>query len=229
VRNLLTQTAWYSLLGIACLLARPLAADTFTDGFEGASINPFWTASGPGTASLTTSAAHSGSQSLQLATSPTWPWYADLSHDFGIEQMGSVSIYVQSQLCCGSSADIALRRANGDWANIQQLDTGGFQTRVFIGGVESGYFFGSSTPLSWYLFEISTDLNGVTVKLDGTTVLTNASITSFQFVDLTVWGGPAGSANYDDFSANTVAVPEPASWTLMAIIFGSFALLRRKR
>jgi hypothetical protein len=149
--------------------------------------------------------------------------------------MGSVSVYVQSHLLSGSSAVLEIVGVN-NWAInsalIRQLYNGGFETYAVVGGVisESEYPIGNPTPLDWHLFDISTDLNGLTVKLDGATVLTNPSITSFQHVLLEIWGdGEGSSAYFDDFSANTVAVPEPTSWTLMAISFGSLALIRRKR
>jgi len=149
--------------------------------------------------------------------------------------MGSVSVYVQSHLLSGSSAVLEIVGVN-NWAInsalIRQLYNGGFETYAVVGGVisESEYPIGNPTPLDWHLFDISTDLNGLTVKLDGATVLTNPSITSFQHVLLEIWGdGEGSSAYFDDFSANTAAVPEPASWTLMAISFGSLALIRRKR
>jgi hypothetical protein len=138
---------------------------------------------------------------VKLATSSTYPWNATLEHDFGAEQTGSVSIYVYGQLCCGVSADLQVNRANGDWANIQQLSTGGFSTRVSVGGSQSGQSPPGSVA-NWHLFEIQADSNGVTVRLDGVTVLTDPRITGFRSIELDVWGAPSGAAAYfDDFRA----------------------------
>src|SRR6516162_9739633 len=93
-----------------CLLASLLLsslcttafAQTYTDGFEGAFISSFWTPLRSGTATLTNSIAHSGSQSLQLSNSS-----GDilLHHDFGGEQTGSVSVWVSGN-CCRSGIEV---------------------------------------------------------------------------------------------------------------------------
>jgi len=106
-----------------------------------------------------------------------------------------------STSCCFSPADLQILRTNGDGANIQQLDTGGFQARVSVGGTQSGAFFGGSGA-AWHLFEIRTNPNGVAVLLDGVTVLTDPAITTFRSVTMNVWDSPAGaSAYFDDFVA----------------------------
>jgi hypothetical protein len=172
-----------------------------SDGYEAPTISSFWRQTGPGRVAISSAAAHSGFTSVQLTTSSTYPWNASLEHNFGVDQAGYVGIWVHSGLCCGASADLSITKANGDWANIQQLDTGGFQTRVSVNGVQTGKFVSGSSA-AWHLFEIQTGPSGVTVKLDGTAVLTDPSITSLQFVSINVWGSPSGAtAYYDDFVA----------------------------
>jgi hypothetical protein len=224
ITKMLKQRASCLFLGLAFWLAPEATANTFTDGFEG--DLSFWTVTGPGTAILTNAIAHTGSHSAQLTTSSTFPWSVSLSHDFGSQETGSVSVYVRSQLSSGASADLEIFQNNGGWANIQQLGTGGFQTRVCSSPsssaplCQSGVFF-SGSNLNWHQFEIGTGSNGVTVKLDGITAVTDPSITGFRAVNLDVWGAPsAGSAYYDDFTAITAVVPEPATVVMLALGIG---------
>ena len=217
------------LFAVLSLFVAPLSrATTVFDGFEGSSLSPFWSVTGPGSATLTNTIAFQGSQSVLLSTSPTFPWSVTLSHDFGSEQAGSASVYVANEICC-SAADIQVFESDGDWVNIQYNSlTGTFQSRVSIGGVQSGVFFAGSSEV-WHFFQIDAGTGGVTVELDGHTVFTNPSITGFRSVALDVWGAPTGSANFDNFTATTT--PEPATafqvaGTLLLLIGGEAALRR---
>lgn len=146
-----------------------------------------------------------------MKDSTTFPWSVAATHDFGFEVAGTVSIWVLNQgLCCSESADIEIHRSNGDWASIQQFDNGGFQARLQVGtGPESDVYLGA-TFSGWHLFQIRADSTGVTIALDGNTVLTNPSITAFRNVGLNVWGGPGGTAYFDDFSVTLAGTQGPA-------------------
>jgi hypothetical protein len=65
-------------VGLLNCTAKNAVAQTYTDSFEGASLSPFWTVTGPGTAVLTNAFAHSGVQSLQTSTVSTSPWSVDV-------------------------------------------------------------------------------------------------------------------------------------------------------
>src|SRR5689334_17830695 len=84
------------LMALVLAIAPSAMCQTFTDGFEGTSISSFWgpeVPPGPGTASLTTDVVHSGAQALKLAQSPVFPNYIGLTHDFGAQGTGSVSVW----------------------------------------------------------------------------------------------------------------------------------------
>lgn len=210
--NLKLVTNWFSNTTVASAVVLLLvsmvpavSAQSFTDGFENGLSN--WTYTGPGTAEISSDYAYMGNHSVQLSTVPAFPWSVSLSHAFGAQETGSVSVYVYSKLDAGASADLAIYPGNGGYANIQQLGTGGFQTRVCASPsstaslCSNGIFF-SGSAMMWHHFEIDVSSSGVTVKLDDTTIVTDPSITTFQSVALDVWGAPsAGSAYYDDFSA----------------------------
>jgi hypothetical protein len=125
---------------LALWLVPPVTAVTFTDGFEGTSISSFWTATGSGTATLTDSISHSGSQSLYLTQA------TNFRHDFGSPQSGSVSVWIQGQQqCCGSAIGLQIEDDNpNNWlAVLQQAgnnnDPSSFVARV-NGSPESDYF-----------------------------------------------------------------------------------------
>lgn len=200
-----------------------LSAQTFTDDFEGASIDSFWTATGPGTASLSNSVSYTGSQSLQLSASTTYPWQATLSHDFGSAQSGSVSVYLQGQdLCCGSGAGLGITSGDG-FALIQQSGNINCNS-CFVARVRQPGFPESSTPFSfnapasaWHFLEISADQVGVTFKFDGAAIFSSALITGFDGVNLSVWGGPGGTGYLDQFSVTRTGAPtEPLTITGVA-------------
>jgi hypothetical protein len=143
------------------------------------------------------------------------------THDFGSDQTGSVSVYVNNQLPYGIAADLEIHQANGGWANIQGagpqggpgFGPNGYNSRVCSSPSDTallcstGLFF-SGSP-NWHKFEIDVNSLGVTVKVDDTTLVTSSSVTTFRTVGLATWGAPSGaSAYYDDFSA-TVTPPGP--------------------
>lgn len=201
-----TQKCLKLIVTFGLCLAPMAATTTATDGFEGGSLNSFWSLEpGPGMVTLTTDAAHSGSQSLKIGASSTYPWYGGVIHDFGSEQFGSVSVYVQTGvLCCGSAAALSIQNnAGGAIASLQRTSDGGLVARFWPPGSSELPGTPVSGPLTgWHQLEVDSTPGGVTMKLDGTTVFTNPSVAKFRFVILDVWGGPGGSEYFDDFSAS---------------------------
>jgi hypothetical protein len=189
----------FLLAGLTLWVAAPATAAVFSDGFEGTSINSFWTLSGPGSATLTTAAAHSGAQSLLLTASPNFPWNIGLFHDFGSRESGSVSVYVQTGPdCCSSAAILEIWDpvGGGDVA-IERLPDGSFLARV-IGPGEVDFPFSGGSP-GWHRIEIDTNSGGVTFGFDGVAVFTNSSVTGFRDVSLGEYGAPGGGEYFDDF------------------------------
>src|SRR3954451_12349828 len=82
---------------------------SYSDGFEGASLNPFWTASTTYGAIITvpsTEQAHSGSQSVQFNSPRTEPGdgYATLTHTFATPVYGQMSVWLYEPV--GNEFDI---------------------------------------------------------------------------------------------------------------------------
>jgi len=187
----------------AAILSVSLLGATTNDGFESNTLSPFWTFAGPGTATLSRAIAHSGSQSLMLKASTSFPWNAGISHDYGSQGVvGAVSAWVQGQnMCCQSAVGLQITDAAGNWAALMQAGNAKtpnmFTARVSGSPTETDFSF-TADPASWHLFEIDTSPSGVTLKLDGKIVLTSPHMTSFETVSLGVWGGPGGYAFVDD-------------------------------
>ena len=215
------------------ILPGVLFAGTITDGFEGGAINPFWTHVGPGSATLNSSVVLAGTQSVALYESQSSPFYSILTHDFGIDQQGSLSVYLEGDSlgniynngCCTAAA-LEIWDANGNWlATVGQYPTSFpatvFNMRVQPGGqppeVDSGDI---AVATGWHLLEMNVGPGGLSMGLDGSTLYMNASITSFRTVILDAWGMPypSGTAYFDNFSASTTdAVPEPSTGILFGV------------
>jgi hypothetical protein len=119
IRSMLCRCRFSVVL--ALVVAIPAMATTYTDGFEAPTINPFWTLTGPGTATLTQAVAYSGVQSVQLTAAPTFPWDINLIHSFGSQLSGSISVRVKGdQLCCGSGAALQIGNMPLNWTGLIQ-------------------------------------------------------------------------------------------------------------
>jgi len=209
---LMEMRRWgYSRVLVAVALASgfTLNAQTFTDGFEAATLDPYWTIiQGPGTATLTNSEIHSGSEALQLTSTSSFPSNAAIAHDYGSDlSSGSFSVWMQgSQLCCYSGAAMQLHNSAGDGYVLIQQDgnnstPSNFVVRVGRPGLPENDFQFTATAADWHLVEYDVSSGGVTFKFDGAAIFTDPSFTTFRYVYLTIWGGYGGTAYYDDFGA----------------------------
>ena len=214
------------ILGTAIFGLSAARAGTIFGGFEGASISPFWTVVGPGTVTLSNAVAFAGTQSVEIVSN--FPQLDELTHDFGTDWQGSVSVYVQgASMCCGAQAGLQIEDGSQNWlAVLEQTTPTNFIARVQPGGnpPESDFPFTSSA--GWHLFEVDVDNSGLTMKFDGSAVLSQPSVTSFQILDLTVWGGTGATAYFDNFSAT--ASPEPATGILITAAMAVLVALRRR-
>lgn len=184
------------------------ATSIYTDSFEGTSFDPYWTVIGPGSATITNTTAHTGSQSVQLTLGGGFPYHAMLSHDYGGEVQGSFSVYMQLGPCCGYGAAMELHSGNGDWVDLERVILGTTDARTSIGGVQTVYPV-TFSPSTWQLLQVDLSSSGAVVHLNGDYVMTEPGLTSIRTVYLDVWAGPSGTAWFDDYSAT--ASPEPAT------------------
>lgn len=132
---------WALTLAACPLLPALGGVAGFTDSFEGASLDPFWTPhTESGSIGFSSSQAHSGSQSVQFNSSNTgiqkniW-----LSHTFPSPQEGEFSIWFYDT---GAGID----SSNYLWLQVNDLAGNDPADRVLLVGLDwdgSTYFFQS--------------------------------------------------------------------------------------
>jgi len=190
-----------SSIAVLLLAATVCSAQAFTDGFEGASINSFWTVEGSGGPSNLV--ARSESQSLKLNHGER------AFHDFGSPQTGSISVWILgSQVCCGEGAGLQIYDPGYSRWTLLSLGSGGFDATAAYGvGSSQTYYAVASPPNDWHHLEVHIDGSGSRTVWDGVTIANNPDITSFQSLELIIWGGGSGGTVYfDDFWVNATPV-----------------------
>jgi hypothetical protein len=81
---------------VEVLEARTLLSGEFSDSFEGASLNPFWSSNTQsGSIQLTNAMAHSGSQSVEfISTETALTKEIQLFHNFSSPTYGETSVWI---------------------------------------------------------------------------------------------------------------------------------------
>ncbi|MHB1032998.1 MAG: PEP-CTERM sorting domain-containing protein [Pirellulales bacterium] len=230
-----------TMLLLTCVIAtsagQAKAATVFTDGFEGSSLDPFWTpvASAGVVHFPATARVHSGQQSVAFESLPGGQKGAGLHHDFAQPIYGEVSVWLY---------DNWAGNANANYAYLQIYNTAA-QEQHWVGIVDwdgGAYYEGNprySGPTSvvrttgWHELSIASLPDGVTIKIDDTPVYTDPTGRKFDQMNLTLFG-PSWRPNnmvayYDDF--RLTPVPEPTS--VVGLISGAviclFFFLGRRR
>jgi len=236
------------LIATIFVLVPALSADTLTysDNFEGSSINPFWTVSQQqlGTVGLSTNQNHTpaGSQSLEFDPSST-PGQHDMQviHNFSSQTQGDFSVwfYYSGEAYSDQTYYNFLNLGNTSGLPSAFVGTQDFDPTCYEAALDTssgrtgpnancGPFPGAATTdvgrtVGWHEFEIDDTATSLTISIDGTQVLDVAGDYSFNYVTLETFG-PENSTTptfFDDFNAvTTSAVPEPSLAVVLAIILG---------
>jgi hypothetical protein len=171
---------------------------SFTDGFEGPTINPFWTVSG--SAVLTSTNANSGSQSLQLAPS------SSISHNFASPVFGSVSVHFYDD-------GIVHPNTSTSFGLFPLSQPPGYYLALPYGcsNYENGIGISGTCGLGhrsagWHLFRLDFTPTGGDYIIDGAVVETWDIPVTFSGILIGNQATPVAATLIDDFSMTTTAI-----------------------
>ena len=198
------------LLWVFFLAPRALHAQSvFYDGFEGATLNAFWTfwTGGAGSVLLDNGAVHNGTQSVQLQSS-AYGVNSDIFHSFQSPVYGTVDVYVDDPLIPNIGYK-QLWLVNGPTPYDPSSPANSFIFIFYDWGNRNTYVeFSSPTGVllapayassGWRRWTVTTAPSGISIQIDGNTVFTSPVGFAFNSIAL----GQcclAGYANFDDFS-----------------------------
>ena len=213
--------------------AMPGAVVSFSDGFEGATIDPFWqVVQDFGAISTSTDAAYSGSQSAKFASASGGQRDMRLTHDFGEQMYGTVSVrfydYAPGQETLYQFLRLYTLNSFGDnFVGAADYDAFCYQAGAVPAGPNQNcgiypgtYTTGTPRAAGWHLFEMDANESSITISIDSNTVFSQAGDFSFRYVHLSVSGPdwrPNTFAYWDDvqIDVRSAAIPEPATATLL--------------
>ena len=177
-----------------------------TDGFEGASLDPFWTPSSWGLGTITfgsTEQVHSGLQSLKMYSPSGVSGQRGIlvSHEFPTPRYGETSVWVYDG-APNVYVFLHLYSPTGERAMVGMSDwnSSSYQYTTFDTALNT------SSPVSrtraWHRFTINTTRTNQTVSIDGTLVQSVAGDMPIKSIELQMFGPSSTEASYyfDDFS-----------------------------
>jgi hypothetical protein len=211
-----------AVTAMAVLSGGPVSAGiSFTDGFEAATLDPFWsTRQDSGSVSVSGTQVHAGTQALQLSsTSGTGEKYIWVFHTFDQPVFGDVSVWMYDTGADeGSSNYLGLELSNSVDGQHAALYTRDYDLGTPAAGGDyrwncndaSGYSVDRTKE--WHHFTISSTPEQIVLAIDGQVVRSAAGGTPFDRVQLRMEGPtwrPAWVCYYDDFSFEeyTATVP----------------------
>jgi hypothetical protein len=219
-------------LGLGCMQLTA-AVVSFSDGFEGATIDPFWQVTQVnGTISTSTDVAYAGSRSAKFESTSGGQRSIDLRHDLGELMYGTVSVqfydYAPGQQTLYehlglyeplSLTDSSVGVADYD-ANCYLAAVGATGPGQICGSFPGVYTTSIGRTAGWHEFSISRSNTSISIRIDGTLVFTQAGDFPFQYVILNVFGPsfrPNTVVYWDNFQidAQSASVPEPATTALI--------------
>ena len=201
-------------------LALPLWAEgatSFGDGFEGATLDPFWTVvQQNGTITPSTLQHHTGAQSARMTRTTAGQLTLSLSHPFAPAEFGTASVWFYDSVfyCYASFVLENTALAKSASIGVQDWDYGNY----YWGSYSTSGSVGRTA--GWHLFSVTTSPTNQIITLDGAVLFsgTNGNI-GYDKVSLNA-SGPGGSDSYfyDDFSLtrSPVIVGQPQSQSVPA-------------
>jgi len=195
---------------------------TFTDSFDGTTLNSFWTVEQElnGQFSLSSEQVQEGSKSLKLNSTSSGfhddrgQRYVTLGHQFGQVMQGTVSVWFydghpgQQTLYCNL---LLYDVAHSLTTNIGVMDWD--PSRYYAAGQTT-----IPRSLGWHKFEAIFDSSGARLFIDDALVRPPTQMFGFDHVQLQLagpWWRPDTEFYFDQFSVNANPVPIPGSVLLM--------------
>lgn len=197
---------------------------TFTDGFEGPALDPFWgTTTNSGSVTFpSTAQVHSGLQAVQLNSTATSDGkLVALTHTFPTGVYGHFSVWMYDSGANASSGNyIGMYLSNpteGQLALIQTWDYNfgdGSTYNPQFG--DQSFSSGISRTEAWHHFEIDATPTATTFTIDGTAV---GSFAPMSVTNLSLQMGgpswrPAFVSYFDDFEFDELSLPDIAPTSL---------------
>ena len=231
--NLLTKSLArrsQRLSSLAALLLSLLAGSAtssqaqFSDSFEAATLNQFWTPyQNSGSVTISSGRVHTGVRSLALNSFNTSiPKNIGVIHDFGQRVHGTFSVWVWD-----SGAGLLSANAVGVWARNRatQESLGIFTLDHDLGPTDGGNFY-YSAPLApqtattvdrrqaWHLFRITALADSVSLSINNQVIYTAPVGFSFDAIELEIHAPasrPPFTYWFDDFTVDYTAIAEPVN------------------
>ncbi len=223
------------------LLATRASADPiiYTDTFEAATFNPFWTFNTvSGSVSLSSGQAQGGSQAVRFDSASTGLGKdIHLIHNFAAPVYGRTSVWVfDTGADVSSSNYLQLAVSNSQLNQSRNILAYDYD----LGPGQNGSVYYLNTPgefrtaldrtRAWHEFVIDTTPTRTSFLIDGQLVLSQPAGFSFDRIQFGMFGPsarPAWTSYFDTFAfAEFQAVPEPA--TLLVFGVGAVGLLGAK-
>lgn len=226
------------LLGVAG--EQSADAQSFSDGFEVSSFNPFWTTrEQSGSVALSTDQSHNGSQSAKFSSTSGDQREIHLTHVFSSPTKGHFTIYFydaapgqetlyeQLDLYNSNTTDLATIGTQDFDAYCYTAQLYNYNTAVQQGpNAPCGVFPQTSTTnvgrtLGWHKLEINVTASSVSHSIDGTQVFSAAGDYSFDTIDVVVSGPfwrPNTTAYFDDFSFEAANAPDPCAQQVQGLV-----------
>lgn len=222
-----TKMALFTILALLVLDVGFSGAATFTDDFEGSTLDPFWSTE-ENSGSITfpsTTQVYSGSQSIQFnSISDGGQKGMYISHTFAESVFGQVSVWMydtRADMSSGNYISLHISNSEGVVADlsVKDYDGGPGAGGEYYYSFDSVYGFSEvDRTVGWHQFTITSLPDEITLKVDDTVVYSAASGMSFDTVRLSLSGPswrPAMSTYFDNFEVTIV--PEPISSTLFIV------------
>jgi hypothetical protein len=171
----------------------------FFDGFEEATLDPFWVASLlNGTINSSTAWAHSGTQSAQFSAPQGGQKYLHLRHVFDAPQRGTVTVWVYDSMeyiYFSVSLFNSAAETNGVGIGVQDWDASAYY----------GPNGKSSVPraVGWRKFTLKSLDNELVLSVDDQELYRSTGVDPFSVISLTVSGPGEGTIYFDDIAVES--------------------------